>query len=177
MPMRVIADRHSVVLLVLSVIGAVVGCSGAASRPDPSPTQAVAVSTAKKDHSISPTDSLAISRPSSPSAEASPPGSIWRTELKKYLQRGPQDFIQSVRVRPNFRRGKFFGWLILAYRGPGPIRRGDVVLRVNGQGLERPEQAMKVWDDLSNRSELSVELVRARKHLLLRFPILDRRPL
>jgi len=101
------------------------------------------------------------------------PGGIARLQLKSYVRQGPHRFIQQVRVRPTFRGGRFFGWRIQSYGGPGPVKTGDVVTRVNGKSLERPEQFMKVWENLVAEPELVVELVRSGQPVTLRYPIVD----
>jgi hypothetical protein len=114
-------------------------------------------------------------RPASRPAPAQPApdlhGAIRRSELLWVHRQGAQQFIQQVRVRPSFRRGRFFGWRILAYRGPGPIESGDVVRRVNGRPIERPEQFMGVWEKLPGATELVVELWRRGRPVKLRYPI------
>ena len=102
-----------------------------------------------------------------------PEGAISRAPLDRFVNAGPQEFIQRVRVRPVFHEGRFRGWRILAYAGPGPIRRGDVVSRVNGQPIERPEEFMAVWNGLGHRHELVVELTRQGQPVTLRYPIVD----
>jgi type II secretory pathway component PulC len=98
---------------------------------------------------------------------------IQRSKLDGYIKKGPQRFIQLVHVRPTFRRGRFFGWRVLGYRGPGPIQPGDIVVRVNGRSMERPSQFMSIWNRLSRETELVVSLVRENKPVTLRFPIVD----
>ena len=100
-------------------------------------------------------------------------GGIARKELERFLVQGAQWFIQLVRVRPAFRHGRFFGWRILAYHGPGPIHTGDIVKQVNGRPVERPEQFMAVWQHLGRASELVVALHRDGKATTLRYPIID----
>jgi len=100
-------------------------------------------------------------------------GVIQRAELDGYLKRGPQQFIQLVQVRPTFRRGRFFGWRVVEYRGPGPIRPGDIVVRINGRSMERPAQFMSVWNRLARETEVVVSLVRENRPVTLRFPIVD----
>lgn len=100
-------------------------------------------------------------------------GVIQRSELDGYIKKGPQRFIQLVRVRPTFRRGRFFGWRVVDYQGPGPIRPGDIVVRINGRSMERPAQFMSVWNRLPRETELVVSLVRKNKPVTLRFPIVD----
>jgi type II secretory pathway component PulC len=104
---------------------------------------------------------------------ATAPDEIARAELQRYLDDGPQDFIQHVQVRPTFRAGKFAGWRILGYTGPGPIKIGDVVTRINGAPIERPEEFMRVWGGLKQRSTLLVELIRNGRPLSVRYRIID----
>ena len=101
------------------------------------------------------------------------PGAISRARLQRIHRAGPQVFIQKIRVRPTFRRGRFFGWRVLAYSGPGPVRRGDIVMRVNGRQVERPDQFMRVWEQIPRREELVVEMLRAGRRVTLRYPIVD----
>jgi type II secretory pathway component PulC len=98
---------------------------------------------------------------------------ITKSELAAVLKDGPQAFVQKVRVRPAFRSGRFLGWRVLDYEGPGPVRVGDIVMRVNGHGLERPEHFMRAWASLDGRGDLVVELVRGGRAATLRFPIVD----
>jgi type II secretory pathway component PulC len=99
-------------------------------------------------------------------------GAIRRSELLWVHRQGPQQFIQQVRVKPSFRRGRFFGWRIVAYKGPGPVHSGDVIRRINGKPIERPEQFMAVWDNLLAQQELVVEMQRAGHAVTLRYPII-----
>jgi len=109
----------------------------------------------------------------SPASAPAPVAGIRRSELQRYVRQGAQSFIQLVRVRATFRHGRFFGWRIQSYAGPGPVQPGDVVTRVNMKPLERPDQFMKVWEQMGNESELVVELWRQGQPLTLRYPIVD----
>lgn len=151
---------------VVGLVLAAAGCSGSHGAPPPR------------------TGPPAAGEPSPPPPPASQPaasvpttteraGVVTRAELETHLRDGAQSFIQKVRVRPAFRGGRFLGWRVLAYEGPGPIRIGDVVMRVNGEELERPDQFMKAWNGLRGRSDLVVEMIRAGKRVALRFPIVD----
>jgi type II secretory pathway component PulC len=115
----------------------------------------------------------ATPQPSDPAPSDPDKGVIRRSELDGYIKEGPQRFIQLVQVRPTFRRGRFFGWRVLGYQGPGPIRPGDIVIRINGRSMERPAQFMSVWNRLPKETELVVSLVRENKPVTLRFPIVD----
>jgi type II secretory pathway component PulC len=108
-----------------------------------------------------------------PAPTSSAPGTIRRATLEAYLSRGAQSFISQVRTRPAFIRGRFYGWRIVSYAGPGPIHEGDVIHRVNGQSIERPEQFMQVWNGLSGSQRLTVKLFRKGRPLLLSYDIID----
>jgi type II secretory pathway component PulC len=112
---------------------------------------------------------LADTTQSTPPAAQSvaPAGVIPRRELNRMLDAAPGVFFQHVVPEPRFRAGRFYGWR-LAQFFPGDarfagvdVRAGDVVLRVNGSSVERPEQLMQVWDGLRHAHELVVELERA----------------
>jgi type II secretory pathway component PulC len=98
---------------------------------------------------------------------------ISRAALRRFLRQGAQRFIQNVRVRPTFRAGRFAGWRVLAYIGPGHLRRGDVVRRVNGKSIERPGQVMAVWKQLATSDKLVLELVQRGKARVVTLPIVD----
>ena len=53
------------------------------------------------------------------------------------------------------------------------LKPGDVVTRVNGHSIERPEQALKVWNGLRVASELFVEYERDGRARSLRWAIVD----
>ncbi|PID39483.1 MAG: hypothetical protein CSA65_02770 [Proteobacteria bacterium] len=101
---------------------------------------------------------------------------ISRAALRQFMQQGAQRFIQNVRVRPTFRKGRFAGWRVLAYVGPGDLRRGDIVQRINGRAIERPGQVMAVWSTLAERDTLVVELVQRGKARVVTLPIVDASP-
>ncbi|HZS40173.1 MAG TPA: hypothetical protein VFF06_25255 [Polyangia bacterium] len=105
--------------------------------------------------------------PAAPPAATAPAGVIARRELVRMLDAAPGMFLQKVVPEPRFRGGRFYGWR-LAQFFPGDarfagvdVRAGDVILRVNGSSVERPEQLMEVWDGLRKARELVVELERA----------------
>jgi len=119
---------------------------------------------------------MPTSAPSNPPAAASSrglDGAIRRSELLFIHRLGPQEFIQQVQVRPSFRRGRFFGWRIVAYSGPGPVRGGDVVTQINGKPIERPDQFMAVWEKLPAAQELVVQMWRGGREVTLRYPIIS----
>lgn len=78
-----------------------------------------------------------------------------------------------MRVRPTFARGRFFGWRVIRYEGPGRLRPGDIVVRVNGQPIQRPREFMRVWKTLAQREQLTIRMVRDGNPVTLRFSIVD----
>lgn len=146
---------------------------------------ACATTTPKKTSTLADDDNLPTRRVTPPRAKVAVPPSalvvslpgghqaIRRSALLDLQRLGAQSFIQQVRVRPAFRHGRFHGWRVVAYRGPGTLLSGDVVTRINGRPIERPEQFMGVWEGLASSDKLVVELIRAGKSLVYRLPIVE----
>ena len=133
------------------------GCSGPSSKPDRPVTKTQGTAPA----------------PEASSAEADSSLTIQRATLKEYLKRGAGDFNAKVGTRPAFHGGRFFGWRIISYKGPGPIQVGDIVTAIDGLPIERPEQVMKVWNGLSQRDLLEVKLIRNHKPLVFKWRYVD----
>ncbi len=95
------------------------------------------------------------------------------------LERGLGRFLQGVETEPFRENGRFVGFRLVTFYPDDPglssldLHAGDVVLRVNGQPIERPEQASRVWDSLRVASELVVEYRRGDEPRELRFTIVD----
>ena len=119
------------------------------------------------------------------SAEATPAtgpakvieGHLDRTTLKKVMERGPQRFVAGVRVSPHLVKGRFVGFRIDGFTAEGPlvngraILPGDVVLSVNREPIERPEQFMRAWDVVRDADTLDVLLIRRGQRLNYRWKI------
>lgn len=130
----------------------------------------------------------------SPSASAPPPveatatvpagtrhSTIARADLDAVLDGGLGRFLGRVETEPAREAGQFVGFRIVALEralladdaaGLG-VRAGDVVVRVNGQVVERPEQAVVVWEGLRVASTLAIEYLRAGQRREARFEIVD----
>lgn len=112
-------------------------------------------------------------------AAAAEPGTIPRGRLNTTLDAGLGRFLGTVRVDAVLQRGSFVGFRIVSFRDPQGIYEGvdllpgDVVVRVNGSPIERPEQALAVWNGLRVTSELCVEYVRNGERREIRYPIVD----
>jgi len=106
-------------------------------------------------------------------------GVIMRADLLPVLERGLGSFLKNVETEPTFHQGTFVGFRIISIF-PGDLdyasldlRPGDVVTHVNGRSIERPEQAVAVWDQLRTADDLVVHYRRGDEALALRFRIVD----
>jgi type II secretory pathway component PulC len=120
---------------------------------------------------------VAAPKPAELASAKLPPGVIARTDLNQFLDAAPGSFLQHVESEPRFRAGRFQGWKVTAFF-PGDarfagvdLRAGDVVTRVNGSSIERPEQLMQVWEALRTSKELVVDVERAGAPRTLRWSI------
>jgi type II secretory pathway component PulC len=144
-----------------------IGCAAqTAESPPPREIEAPAESTSQP-----PTAAAPAARP------ATPAGTISRNELLGLLDKSPGAFLQHVEVSPRFSGGRFAGWRIGALF-PGDdrfahceVQAGDVVLRVNGRSVEKPEQLMEVWQLLRSAPALEIDLERNGEPRSLRWPI------
>lgn len=104
-------------------------------------------------------------------------GVIPRDALKAELDRGIGRFLQQVRAEPVISRGRFLGWRLMTLfpsRGDvhvQAIKPGDVVRRVNGQSVERPEDFKAVWDSLATAPQLVIEIERDGESSTVRYTI------
>ncbi len=98
-------------------------------------------------------------------------GQLSRAVLKKVIERGPQRFVAGMRVSAHLVEGRFVGFRIDGFAPDGPlvngrhILPGDVVLKVNQEPIERPEQFMRAWDVVSGADSLDVLLLRGGQQL------------
>jgi type II secretory pathway component PulC len=106
-------------------------------------------------------------------------GAIRRAELVTVLDAGLGRFLQGVQTEASLDDGRFVGFRLVSIYPDDPrfrsidLKPGDVVVRVNGQSVERPEQAFQVWDGLRVASQLLIEYLRAGERREIRFDIVD----
>lgn len=90
-----------------------------------------------------------------------------------------QDFnklLTQIRVVPHFADGKPDGFKVFNIR-PGSIFaslgmvNGDIIKRVNGLDITGPEQALQMFQQLRDESQVTVDLERFRKNLTLQYEI------
>jgi len=103
--------------------------------------------------------------------------SLTRDALNTVVQKGPQRFIASIRVDPVMTKGRFVGYRIVGIATDSPmassenIRPGDVIISVNKESLERPEQFMRAWEVVRDASSLDVMILRGTQRYLYRWKI------
>ncbi len=102
-----------------------------------------------------------------------------RSAIKQTVDAGLGRWLRTVSVDPLLARGRFRGWIIRSlnsqdacYAGVD-LRAGDVVTRVNGRGVEHPEEALDVWTKLPASSELVIDFLRDGQARTMRFGIVD----
>jgi type II secretory pathway component PulC len=108
---------------------------------------------------------------------------LTRSAVRRVVSAGLGMFLQKVDLddQPVMKDGAFHGFRVNALRDAQlfanvDLRPGDVVVRVNGMPIERPEQALEAFRSLTIASELRVEYERDGAVRELRFPIVDDEP-
>ena len=106
-------------------------------------------------------------------------GEIPRDALVGVLELGLGSFLRGVATEPHLVDGEFVGFRLVALYPDDArfaqldLQPGDVVTRINGQRIERPEQAFEIWSGLRVSSELLVEYLKEGEPRRLRFAIVD----
>jgi hypothetical protein len=103
-------------------------------------------------------------------ARPATPGEIPRADYDAMLSLPPGRFLAALDPEPRFELSpkgrRFVGWRLRAFFpgdprfAAGPLQPGDVVVKVNGSSLERPEQFIDAWQAAKGRSDLSLEILR-----------------
>jgi hypothetical protein len=125
-----------------------------------------------------------------PSPAASPPrtcemfakpGVLKRTALARLLDAGLARWLQGVEGDRALANHRFSGWLVKSLYPGDPcyqeldLRAGDVVQKVNGKSIEKPEQAFDVAESLRTAPALVVDYLRAGQARRLSIAIADDR--
>lgn len=103
---------------------------------------------------------------------------IHRAALDEVLDRGLGAFLSRVGTEASLDGGRFVGFRLVDLRDAAlfegvDIHAGDVLVAVNGQAIERPEQAFTAWTGLRVASEITLAVIRDGARYDLRFPIVD----
>ena len=167
----------------------VAGCATTATAPGAnaaSPSSSAETSSAEAPDPPSEAQSQA-ERADSPAPSVPPAGcaarvgadGVRRSALKRTVDAGLGRWLQTVSVDPMLARGRFRGWIIRSFNSDDAcyagvdLRAGDVVTRVNGRGVEHPEEALEVWTKLPASSELVIDFMRDGQARKVRFGIVD----
>jgi len=116
-------------------------------------------------------------RTDAPAGKALRRGTIARDRLIAVLDAGPGMFLRQLEVSPRMVGDRFVGWqLVQLIDRAGPlgdvdVSPGDVLLAINGEPLERPDELQRLWDSLRTANELKAQLARGEARLELRFTI------
>ena len=75
-------------------------------------------------------------------------------------------------------QGRFVGYRLVGVAADSPmassqnIRPGDIIVSVNKESLERPEQFMRAWDVIRDASSLDVLILREKQRYLYRWKLI-----
>ena len=147
------------------------GCASAGGASEPAPgdsSRLLATEEAEARRADAPAPPV-----TAPRASAAPvcsdfvrPGVLRRAAIVRVVDRGLGQWLSQVRVAPARSGRKFTGWEIRELYPDNPCYRavdlqaGDVVTRVNGASLEKPDQANQVFQGLRTAPGLDIELMR-----------------
>lgn len=148
--------RTPILLAAASLAATLAACGGA--QPPPQPAAAV-----PKPSASAP-----------PPQPAVPPGHIARMALEDALVQGPPWILRRVAVEEVIRGGNFIGWKIVglpAEWGEVQVKVGDVVTRVNGQPIEKPDDLFAAWKGLATAKEIKIAVERDGKETEIVFPV------
>lgn len=128
--------------------------------------------------------SAASSVPPKTESRRAPRGSLLRSQVKRAVSEGLGAFLQRVELDANPVRvaGKFRGFRVVKLKGePGfwegvDLQPNDVVTKVNGRSIERPEDSYEAFKSLDTAPELRVDYERNGSPRLFRMPIVEDAP-
>ena len=143
-------------LLGLAVLSS--ACAGSRSHVDVSPAEV----------GFAAPPSSGADEPAAAEPGDSAPAELTHAVLTRTVQAGIGAFLANVDLSPVLVRGRFIGFRLDHARGLRrwnaaglDVRTGDVVTRVNGSPIERPEQAQAAFLSLAEASEVVIDVVRA----------------
>jgi hypothetical protein len=182
-----VAGRFFAALSLGALFG--VGCATASSAGSATPPSPPAAEAPAGDHLVVSAAADPVSEATSEAAvpAAAPGGCVARVDadhlrrsaIKRTVDAGLGRWLQTVSVDPLLAHGRFRGWIIRSFNADDvcytgvDVRAGDVVTRVNGRPVERPEEALDVWSNLPSSPELVIDLLRDGQARRVRFGIVD----
>jgi S1-C subfamily serine protease len=104
-------------------------------------------------------------------------GGLSRQALEATLAEGPGAFLGRIRVRALVVGKAFKGWRIESLwpdaEAEVELRPGDVVTRLNGRTLEKPDDVSALWQSLHDAREITVDYERGGETRTMRVPVSD----
>jgi S1-C subfamily serine protease len=107
------------------------------------------------------------------------PGVLRRTALVRLIDAGLPRWMQGIEGDRMLANHRFQGWLVQSLYPNDPcyqdldLHRGDVVQKVNGKSIEKPEQAFDVVESLRTAPAIVVEFLREGKPQRLTIAIVE----
>lgn len=151
-------------LAVFSSFAVLVACGGSA---EPKPAQAPKTSTT----------SASSTPPEIGGTQRAPITQLKRADVKVAIDKGLGVLLRNVAVEdyPAMKDGRFYGFRLKALNPDWAIdlRPGDVIVRVNGQVIEHPEEADAALRSLEKAPSLKIDYERDGKMRTLELPIVD----
>jgi S1-C subfamily serine protease len=104
---------------------------------------------------------------------------LHRSALVRTVDQGLGRWLAGVGVTAVRDQGRFQGWRVERLHPGDPcfgdvdLRPGDIVTRVNGSNLERPEQANQIFQGLRTAPRLQIERLRDGSTRTLTYEIVD----
>jgi hypothetical protein len=101
------------------------------------------------------------------------PGVLRKAVVQETVKEGLGRWLSNVDIAPALSGGRFRGWILERFYPGHPcftdidLRPGDIVLRINGHGLEQVNQSFTLFSSLASAGQIVVEYVRDRKPLRL----------
>ncbi|MCA9580519.1 MAG: hypothetical protein KC416_01915 [Myxococcales bacterium] len=178
--------RHLVFVrqsLIVGFLGGFLGCGGGTAEVDrigpPASEREWDAKYAQESQSAAKPVEKAAPKPSAEPRARVTEAIILRSDILPVLEGGLGRFLQNVEMEAVFSDRRFVGFRLrrffpgnatVAMVDMGP---GDIVTSVNSSPIERPEQALQVWESLRTANELRVEYLRGDDVRQLVFEIRD----
>lgn len=161
-------------LVSLALACSLFGCSRRAAPTSTPPATPPAPTTAAHDTTPAPT---AATTPSATPGSA--PGTIARADLESALAHGPAWLLRQLGPEPYSEGSRFVGWEITAVFPDAPelcaagcdLRRGDIILAVEGDRVETPTAFAKLFERAASLEALHVVRMRDGDREQVVFPI------
>lgn len=123
------------------------------------------------------TEKSAPAAPQETCAGFSGPGAVSRDTVADMVTAGLGHLLRKVTVEPERSRGRFLGWKLTkldvspACARAMDLQIGDVITRVNGSRIERPEEAHAAMGKLRTADAIRIELIRSGRPFLVRIKV------